>query len=105
MNEAIKKRLSELEAVIKPDICFCLVQMPDGRQAEKSIDEWYEHRREWHWLRMTRGSDIGAIMLLLAAIDDEAAEDCMTKGDTAGAAEMSLEAARFVAEYERRARS
>ena len=104
MNEPIKKRLSELESVLKPKTCFCMVEMQDGTQAEKPIEEWYEHRHEWHWLRMTRGGNIGAVLLVLAAIDDEVAEHCMQIGDTAGALEMTVEAARFVAEYERRAR-
>ena len=76
MNEAIKKRLSELESVFKPKICFCMVEMQDGTQVEKPIEEWYEHRQEWRWLKMTRGGDIGAVKLVLAAIDEEAVEHC-----------------------------
>lgn len=104
MNEAIKKRLAALKAQIVTEPCFCLVELPDGTEAEKEIGEWYEHRREWAFKKMTRGQDISAVMLVLAAIDDEAAEYAMSKGDVEGAARLTAEAAEFMAQYERRAR-
>ena len=75
MNEAIRKRLDNLSAQIIPGLCFCLVELPDGTQAEKTMDEWFENRQKWRWLRMTRGGNISAIKLLLAAIDDEVNAD------------------------------
>jgi hypothetical protein len=72
-NESVKKRLAALKSQIEP--CFCLVELPDGTEAEKSMDEWFEHRREWRWKRMTRGGDVSAMRLLLAAIDEEVAEE------------------------------
>ena len=103
MNESIKKRISALKAQIEPETVFCMVELQDGTQAEKTIEEWYEHRKEWKWERMTRGGDNAAVMLLLAAIDDEAAEDAMEKGDNAAAARLTAESAQFLAQYERRA--
>ena len=102
-NEAIKKRLAALKAQIEPEPCFCMVELPDGTEAEKSIDEWWEHRKEWSWKKMTRGGDVSAVLLVLAAINDEVAEDAMKKGDVAAAARLTAEAAHFVAQYERRA--
>jgi hypothetical protein len=102
-NESIKKRLAALKSQIEPETCFCLVELPDGTEAEKSMDEWFEHRREWRWKRMTRGGDNAAVLLLLAAINDEVAEDAMEKGDTAAAARLTAESAQFLAQYERRA--
>ena len=52
---------------------------------------------------MTRGGDVSAVLLVLAAIYDEVAEDAMRKGDTAAAARMTAESAQFLAQYERRA--
>jgi hypothetical protein len=101
MNEAIKKRLAALKSQIVPETCFCLVELPDGTEAEKEIGEWYEHRREWTFKRMSKGKDISAVMLVLAAIDDEVAEDAMEKGDTATAAHFTASAACYLAEYER----
>lgn len=102
-HDAIRKRLAALQSQIVPETCFCLVELPDGTEAEKSIDEWWEHRKEWRWKKMTRGGDVSAVLLVLAAIYDEVAEDAMRKGDTAAAARMTAESAQFLAQYERRA--
>lgn len=102
-NESVKKRLAALKSQIVPETCFCLVELPDGTEAEKSIDEWWEHRKEWSWKKMTRCGDVSAVLLVLAAINDEVAEDAMRKGDTAAAARLTAESAQFLAQYERRA--
>lgn len=101
MYGALRKRLDALEARIIPEPTYCLVELPDGTQAERTIGEWYEHRHEWTWLRITRGGDAAAVLLVLAAVHDEAAEHFMEKGDTAAAGRMTAEAARLLAEYER----
>lgn len=103
MNATIRKHLDALKSQIEPETCFCLVELPDGTEAEKSIDEWWEHRKEWSWKKMTRGGDVSAVLLVLAAINDEVAEDAMRKGDTAAAARLTAESAQFLAQYERRA--
>lgn len=68
---AIKKRLEALEAQAIPDPTFCLVELPDGTQAEKTMEEWYDHRAEWRWLRITKGGDPCSIYLLFAHLDEE----------------------------------
>ena len=103
MNATIRKRLDALKSQIEPEACFCMVELPDGTEAEKSIDEWWEHRKEWSWKRMTRGGDNAAVLLLLAAINDEVAEDAMEKGDYAAAVRLTAESAHYLAQYERRA--
>lgn len=102
MNELLKKRVKELEKKLVPEVCFCMVELPDGTEAEKSIDEWWEHRKEWSWKKMTRCGDVSAVLLVLAAINDEVAEDAMRRGDTAAAARLTAESAQFLAQYERR---
>ena len=101
MNEAIKRRLAELRAKVVPETCFCLVALPDGTEAEKTIDEWWENRDKWIWKRMTRGSNPGAVLLVLASIDEEVAEHCLGAGDTAGAMRFLAEAEQYRADYER----
>ena len=63
----IKKRLAILEAQNLIDVAFCLVKLPDGSEFETDIEEWYKHRKEWAFLRMTRGSDNMCLHLLFAA--------------------------------------
>lgn len=101
--DAIRKRLTALKAQLEPETCFCLVTLSDGTEAEKTVDEWFEHRHEWQWKRMTRGGDAAAVQLVLAAWDEAAAERCMQKGDVDGAAQMTKEAAARITQYERRA--
>lgn len=103
MYTGIIKRLDALKAQI-PKSAYCLVELPDGTQTETTICEWYEHRHEWIWKRITQGGSIADVCLVLAAIYDECAEDSMKKGDTAAAARMTAEAAHYYAEYERLAR-
>lgn len=103
MTDDLKKRLTALEACLMQDPSYCLVELPDGTEAETTMEEWYKHRQEWRWLKMTSGRD-NAILLLLAAIDEEVAEHAMNEGDTEAAAWMKAEAARFLAEYEQRPR-
>ena len=101
MNEAIKKRLEALKKQFGPKTTFCLVELPDGTECETTMDEWYHHRQEWKWQRITKGGDVDAMLLLFAALDDEVAEDSMEKGDMATAARFTASAAHFLAEYER----
>lgn len=105
MNKAALKRLDALKARLVPDPCYCLVRLPDGSEAERTMDEWYDHRHEWKWLRMTRGGNETDVLLLLAAIDNYIAEDAMNRGETGKAAELTREAAHYLTEYRRRARS
>lgn len=101
MNAALKKRLEALERRITPKRAYCIVELPDGTERETTLVEWYAHRNEWKWKRITRGGNVDDICLLFAALDDEVAADAMQKGDTAGAARMTAESARWLAEYER----
>lgn len=101
MNESIKKRLEALKAQFEPKITFCIVELPDGTERETTMDEWYQHRKEWKWQRISKGGDNRAMLLVFAAIDDEVAEDAMQKGDMENAMHFTAEAARFLAEYER----
>jgi hypothetical protein len=50
---------------------------------------------------MTRGSNPGAVLLVLASIDEEVAEHCLDAGDTAGAMRFLAEAEQYRADYER----
>lgn len=104
MDKAIRKRLSLLELGLKPNTCFCIVKLPDGTQAEKTMEEWYQNSAEWRLIRMTKGGNNAAVMLLLAAIGNECAESAMQAGDVAGAARLTAEAAHYLAEYERMTR-
>ena len=63
----IKKRLAILEAQNLIDAAFCLVELLDGSEKEVDVEEWYEHRDEWRFLRMTKGSDNMCLHLLFAA--------------------------------------
>ena len=101
MNTALRKRVKDLEKMLKREVCFCLVELPDGMQKETALDEWYNHRKEWRFLRMTVAKDPAAVLLVLADVDDQVAEDALSKGDVAGAMRLTAEAARFLAEYER----
>ena len=101
MNESIKKRLEALKAQFEPKTTFCIVELPDGTERETTMDQWYQHRQEWKWKRISKGGDNRALLLLFAALDDEVAEDAMQKGDMETAMEYTRSAARFLAEYER----
>lgn len=100
MYTEIRKRLDALKAQM-PQTAYCLVELPDGTQTETTICEWYEHRHEWIWKRITQGGNIADVCLVMAAIHDDCAENFMEKGDTAAAARMTAQAAHFLAEYER----
>jgi hypothetical protein len=100
MKDSIKARLEALEAHFRPEACYCLVELPDGTEAEKTMEEWYSHRQEWSWKRITRGGG-PAVLLLLAYLDNEVAEDAMQAGNTAAAARFTASAAHFLAEYEK----
>lgn len=101
MTESIKNRIAALEKQLLPESCRCLVELPDGTETETTLEEWYEHRKEWNWKRITSGGDVSAICLILAAIDNEIAEEAYEMGDMANAARLTASAARFLAEYER----
>lgn len=101
MNESIKKRLEALKAQFEPQITFCIVELPDGTERETTMDEWFEHRKEWKWQRISKGGDNRAMLLLFAYLDDDIAEDAMQRGDMETAMEYTRSAARFLAEYER----
>lgn len=104
MNELLKKRIKELKKKIVPEVCFCLVELPDGTQKETTIDDWFEHRKEWEFKKMTVASDPAAVLLVLADVDEQVAEYALSKGDIEGATKMTAEAAEYVKEYERRTR-
>ena len=101
MDKAIKKRLSLLEMGLKRDTCFCLVQLPDGSEAEKTIEDWYQHSSEWRFLKMTRGGNNSAVLLVLAAIGNECAETAELSGDSEAAARLTAEAEGYLSEYKR----
>lgn len=101
---SIENDLAALRAQIEPETCFCLVELPDGTRAEKPIEEWVMHRGEWSWQGIVRGGDNAAVMLMLAVVNDEAAEAAMEKGDQAAALRLTAASAHFLAQYERRAR-
>lgn len=71
MLREVMRRILSLEARAVPDVCFCLVEKPDGTEAEETMESWYEHRHEWQWKRMTRGDDPRVLSLLFAAFDEE----------------------------------
>lgn len=102
MNEDLKKRILALEKRLMPEVCMCLVELPDGTQKETTIDDWFENRKEWEFKKMTVASDPAAVLLVLADVDDQVAEWALSKGDIEGATKMTAEAAQYVAEYERR---
>ena len=102
MDKAIKKRLSLLEMGLNRETCFCLVQLPDGSEAEKTIEDWYQHSSEWRFLKMTRESgNSSAVLLVLAAIGNECAEEAELLGDSEAAARLTAEAEGYLSEYKR----
>lgn len=98
-----KKELALLKSRVQPPaVSRCLVDLPDGTQKETTIEEWFDHRKEWTFKRMTRNSDPAAVMLVLANADEEVAEWCTRQGDAEGAKRMLEEADNYVSEYRRR---
>lgn len=71
MNGNIMSRLKKLEARNTLEVTWCMVELPDGTERETRMDEWYEHRQEWKWKRMTKGSDPEAVKLLIRYLDEE----------------------------------
>lgn len=100
--DAIIKRLDDLKAKITPETCYCLVKLPNGEEKETTVEEWYENRREWDWKKMTRGGNIDAVLLVLAAIDEEAAEYATEIGDNLGAARLMDEVEQYLSHYNKR---
>lgn len=98
---AIKKELADLGERFRSKQCFVLVEDENGKEKETTMREWYDNRHDWRWLKITKGGDNNAIFLLLAALDDEAAEDAMEKGDIEAATQFTASAAHYLAQYER----
>ena len=103
MNKSIKKKTAELKDLFVPlNECYCLVEQPDGKQTEVLIEKWYEHRKDWKWLRITRSTGGKfAIYLLLVSIAEIIAEDAMREGDKETALRFAREADGYRALYER----
>ena len=68
----IARRLAAVEALALTDTAFCMVALPDGSEVEVDVEEWYQRRQEWRFLRMTKGADNTCLHLLFAAWSEEA---------------------------------
>ena len=77
MNEAIKKRLAELERLTGKAAPQVVALLPDGSERKTGAAEWWEHRREWGLAPFDRQDNTGGlvVLLMLAAMFDAGVED------------------------------
>ena len=64
-QQTIKKRILKLYEDRHPMALYLLVKTETGEEKEVAVKEWANHWKEWDFLKVTRGSSLADLDIIL----------------------------------------